>query len=327
VFFVTFVAKQFSGLSGLGTMTETIGYAHPLYCDSLKEFGEPRELPHCGGWVLVRPIPGTPYKDAMGCYPLFACQNWSRLSEDMEHLGSDVVSLVLVMEPFSGVVPSYLEHCFDRVEPFKTHYVTDLRYPLENFIDRDYRRKVRKSLNIMDVEVCRQPAKYLDDWVRLYDNLIRKHNITGIRAFSYKCFEIQMNIPGMVMVLGRCEGEIVGATLILVRDQVAYSHLSAYSNRGYMIKASYGIRWKILSYLGEQGIRYFDNGGAPGIKDDPVNGLTQFKRGWSNDKRTVYLCGRVFDRGKYESLCQRDQIANGDYFPAYRMGKPHALNK
>jgi len=123
------------------------------------------------------------------------------LHEDMEHIGSDIVSLVLVPDPFSNVAPSYLEHCFDRVEPFKTHYVADLRYPLESFIDRGFRRKARKSLSIMNVEVCCQPAKYLDDWVRLYDNLIKKHAIKGISAFSYKCFEIQMNIPGMVMAL------------------------------------------------------------------------------------------------------------------------------
>jgi hypothetical protein len=298
----------------------SIGYAHPLYCHSLKEFGELRELPNCGGWVLVRPIPGTPYKDAMGCYPFFDCRNWKKLHDDMEQIGSDLVSLVLVTDPFSGVAPSYLEHSFDLVKPFKTHYVTDLRYPLESIVDRGHRYYARKSLKIMDVEVCRQPAQYLDEWIRLYDNLIRKYNIKGIGAFSHKCFEIQLNIPGMVMVLGRCEGEIVGATLVLVGDRVAYAHLSAYTNRGYMINASYGIYWTILSYMAEQGIRDYDSGGIPGITDDPIHGLNQFKRGWSNDKRMVYLCGRVLHREKYESICQQYQIANVDYFPAYRAG-------
>ncbi len=37
---------------------------------------------------------------------------------------------------------------------------------------------------------------------------------------------IQHNIPGMVMFLGRREGEIIGATLVLIHDQVAYIHLS-----------------------------------------------------------------------------------------------------
>lgn len=301
-------------------MPETIGYAHPLYCHSFKEFGELRQLPHCGGWVLVRPIPGTPYKDAMGSYPLFDCRNWKKLHEDMKHIGSDLVSLVLVTDPFSGVAPSYLEQNFDVVKPFKTHYVADLKYPLESFITSTCRYQVRKSLKIMDVEVCHQPAIYLDEWMRLYDNLISRHNITGINVFSYKCFEIQMNVPGMVMVLGRCEGEIVGASLVLIRDEVAYNHLSAFSNRGYKIHAAYGIMWKTLLYVGEHGVRFYDVGGTAGMNDDPQSGLAYFKRIWSNNQRTVYLCGRVHDREKYKSICQQYQIANVDYFPAYRAG-------
>lgn len=302
-------------------MIDLMGYAHPKYALSLQEFGEPRELPRCGGWILVRPIPGTPYKDAIGCYPLFACRDWTKLDEDLEHMASDLVSLALVTDPFSGVTPAYLEQCFDLVKPFKTHYVVDLADPLKSFVGKVHRKNARKSLEIMDVEVCRQPAQYLDDWMRLYDNLVSRHNIKGINAFSSKCFEVQLNIPGMVMFLGRREGEIVGATLVLVHDQVAHFHLSAYTSEGYKIRASYGTHWKALVYGTEQGIRYFNLGGAAGIKEDPLDGLAEFKRGWSNDRRTVYFCGRVFDREKYESICQQYQIANVEYFPAYRAGE------
>jgi hypothetical protein len=41
------------------------GYLRPGYAESL-EFGTPRELPRCGGWVLERQIPGFPDQDAMG---------------------------------------------------------------------------------------------------------------------------------------------------------------------------------------------------------------------------------------------------------------------
>ncbi len=300
---------------------KTMGYADPRYADSMREFGEPRELPRCGGWVLVRSIPGTTYKDATGCYPLFACLNWKKLNEDIEHLGSELVSLVLVSDPFSAFVPSYMEHCFDFVKPFKKHYVADLGHPLESVINQHHRKRSRKLLDKMEVEVCQKPSKYLDEWIQLYDNLIRRHNIKDNRIFSRKCFKTQLEIPGMVMVLCRCEGEIVGAALVLINGEYAYGHLSACSNKGYQIGASYGIKWTTLAYLRDQGIRYFDMGGAAGFKDDSHNGLAKFKRGWSNDQRTVYLCGRVFDRGKYESLCQRGETHNNDYFPAYRVIK------
>ena len=301
-------------------VSDCMGYAHYRYAESLREFGEPRELSHCGGWVLARSIPDTPYKDAMGCYPLFACRDWKKLHEDMEHF-ADLVSLTLVVDPFSGVAQSYLEQHFDLVKPFKTHYVADLSYALESFITSADRYKARKSLRIMDVEVCREPAKYLDDWMSLYSNLIMRHGIRGVRAFSRKSFELQLAAPGMVMVLGRCGEEIVGAMIILIHGQSAYSHLTAYSNKGYEMRAAYGMHWKALSFLQEQGIRYFNNGGGAGLTDDPHDGLAQFKRVWSNCRRTVYLCGRVFDREKYEALCQREQVADAGYFPAYRRGE------
>ena len=40
-------------------------------------------MPGCGGSILERPIGALPDRDAMGCYPLFACQDWSRLADDL----------------------------------------------------------------------------------------------------------------------------------------------------------------------------------------------------------------------------------------------------
>jgi lipid II:glycine glycyltransferase (peptidoglycan interpeptide bridge formation enzyme) len=120
------------------------------------------------------------------------------------------------------------------------------------------------------------------------------------------------------MFLARHEGEIVGANLVLINDYIAYAHLAAYTNEGYNISASYGNYWSTLVYCKQQGIRYFNLGGVAGHQEDPMDGLAKFKRGWSNERRKVYLCGRVFDSHKYESICLQYQIPNIDYFPAYR---------
>jgi hypothetical protein len=299
-------------------MPSFMGYADPKYALSMSEFGELRELPRCGGWMLVRPIFGTRYKDAMGCYPLFACRDWTRLHEDLERVSEDIVSLSLVTDPFCKMAPEYLQKHFDLVKPFKTHYVTDLGYPLESIVNKDYRYNARKSLKAMDIEICGEPAQYVDEWTGLYGNLINRHGIKGLNAFSRKCFEIQLNVPGMFMILGRREGEIIGATILLIGDHEAYTHLSAFTSIGYKIHAAYGIRWKAFAFLQERGIRYLDNGGGAGIKDDPRDGLAQFKRGWSNGRRTVYFCGRIFHRQGYDDLCRKSGATNVDYFPAYR---------
>jgi hypothetical protein len=297
------------------------GYSSVEYAISMQEFGEPRELSRCGGWILVRRIPGTNHYDAMGCYPLFACRDWTRLHEDLGRIGSDLVSLSIVVDPFSGVSPIYLRQCFDLVKPFKTHYVVDLSRPFESFIGKTHRKNARKSLEAMEVEVCRQPVEHLPEWISLYDNLVKRHNIRGISAFSPRCFELQLKMQGMIMFLGKCEGRAVGATLVLTDGMVAHFHLSAYTVEGYKLRASYGTHWKALEYGLEQGVRYFNIGGAAGLQDDPKDSLAEFKRGWSNERRATYLCGRVFDRSKYDSICREFEIRDVDYFPAYRVGE------
>src|SRR5215510_12316622 len=112
------------------------GYAHADYAAALAEFGSPRLLPGCGGWILERPIPRTPYRDAMGCYPLFACPDWPRLRDDLETLGDDLVSLAVVADPFGEHDPAYLRTCFpDVVVPFKEHLVVDLARSPGTFVD------------------------------------------------------------------------------------------------------------------------------------------------------------------------------------------------
>ena len=54
------------------------GYASRAYAESLGEFGELLHLPRCDGYLLKRPIAGTPFYDARGCYPFFFCRNWMR---------------------------------------------------------------------------------------------------------------------------------------------------------------------------------------------------------------------------------------------------------
>src|SRR5438045_5100866 len=83
-------------------LTTATGYAHPQYAASLGEYGAPRLLPRSRGWILERPIPGTDVRDAMGCYPLFACQDWSGLSDDLAEISRErsLVSVVLVTDPF-----------------------------------------------------------------------------------------------------------------------------------------------------------------------------------------------------------------------------------
>src|SRR5262245_6051965 len=123
------------------------GYTHPGYAESLSEFGTPRALGHCGGQVLLREVPGFDCRDAMGCYPLFACADWSALPRDLESLAGEAVSLALVADPFGNHDEELLRGCFpDLCVPFKDHLVTELDRPVEKIASSHHRYYARKSL-------------------------------------------------------------------------------------------------------------------------------------------------------------------------------------
>jgi Acetyltransferase (GNAT) domain len=296
------------------------GYSHPRYAGSLAEFGTPRSLPRSGGWLLERRIAQTPYRDAMGCYPLFACHDWSKLESDLEPLSSELVSVAIVADPFGNHDIELLRKCFPTlVIPFKEHLVTDVSQAPESFVDAHHRRKARKALKTLEVERCEDPTLFVDEWNNLYAKLIQRHGIHGLSAFSATSFKAQLAVPGISMFRATHGNETVGMTLWYTDREIAYYHLGAYSDLGYELAASFGLFWRVLEYFRSQGLQWLNLGAGAGVSSqDRSDGLNRFKRGWSTGMRTAYFCGRIFDQSKYEEVMRDKQVTATDYFPAYR---------
>jgi len=299
------------------------GYSHPSYAASLAEFGQPRALPRSGGWLLERSITHTPYRDAMGCYPLFACRDWSKLNLDFEEISRELVSVAIVADPFGNHGPAQLRNCFPSlVTPFKDHLVTDLSRSPESFVAAAHRRKARKALERLEVQCCADATLVLNDWIALYANLIKRHGIRGLTAFSADSFKSQLAVPGISVfrVIG-CN-ETVGMTLWYIDGEVAYYHLGAYSELGYKSDASFALFWRALEWFSSQGLKWLDLGAGAGLSGAThSDGLTRFKRGWATGTRTAYFCGRIFDQSKYDEAMRARNITASDYFPAYRKGE------
>ena len=296
------------------------GYADPAYAASLTEFGEPRVLPRCGGSILVRRTPDLDDADGIGPYPLFACADWAGLAADLDDLREELVSVSLVADPFGAWILEELEACFpDLLVPFKEHHVVDLAGGAKGGISSHHRRNARKALRDVDVEIVSPPADLLDDWIALYDNLVRRHEITGIAAFSPAAFAAQFEVGGLVAIRASVEGETVGATLWLVQGDVAYYHLGAYSQRGYELKASFALFATALEHFAREGLAWLSLGAGAGLGDGEGDGLDRFKEGWSTGTRTAYLCGRILSPSRYEELSRG--VADTSYFPAYRAGE------
>lgn len=298
------------------------GYAHPAYAASLAEFGEPRRLPNSGGWILERGIFGSDLKDAIGAYPLFVCSNWGALAADLDELGSQIVSLCVVPDPFGAFDANDLARLFpDLTRRYKEHAIIDFERPLA--ISRHHRKCAAQALRHVDVDVLQPdveggvPDGFLDDWSALHAHLVARHEITGLPAFSRTAFERQLALPGLVVVRARRNGVTVGAQLWLVHGGVAYGHVLALNPDGYRLGAGYALYSTALDHFRDR-VRYCDIGGVPDRATEGASGLEAFKRGWSSETRTTWLCGRVFDRSRYDALVSARATGASRFFPAYR---------
>lgn len=268
--------------------------------------------------MLEREIPETTARDAMGCYPLFSCRDWSGLVDDLAVIDS-LVSLALVADPFGHYTPKLLAECFpDVCRPFKQHFVVDLERRPEDFVCAHHQRNVRKGLRSVEVKACNPPGAHLDDWVRLYGVLAERHGIRGISAFSHQSFAEQLATPGVFAFRAVHDGETVGMVLWFVQGEVAYYHLGAFDARGYALHAAFALFWRSLEFFRGRGLSWINLGGAAGETPDANSGLGRFKQGWSTGTRTAWLCGRIFDRAAYAALLDSGANANNGFFPAYR---------
>jgi hypothetical protein len=296
------------------------GYLSAAYLDALSEFGTPRLLTKSGGGVLERPIPGTSFTDVMGPYPLLSCRDWSALPADLEALGTGPVSLIAVADPLGDHRPEDLSAAFpDLLIPFKAHFVVELDQPFQT-VAPHHQRNARRAL--ISIEVVRvEPASAADTWIALYGNLIVRHRIRGIAAFSPDSLRRQLDVPGTVILAARMGGEICGMLVWYVQGEAAYYHLGAYSEAGYAARASFALFWRAIEHFAAAGLQRLNLGAGAGLSEQADDGLTRFKRGWATTTRTAYLCGRIFDPNAYRALSDGAAAGSSSFFPAYRAGE------
>jgi hypothetical protein len=296
------------------------GYASRNYAYSLAEFGEPIHLPRCDGYLLKRKIPGTPYFDAIGSYPLFFCRDWSQLCNDLGDLPQEIISASFVADPFGHYSPMDLEDCLEVVNPFKVHYIVDLEKPMEAIGSKHHRKAARQSLENIRVEICSKPAEFAEKWTEIYQTLALRHNIHGIRAFSRAAFKQQLAMPEIEVLLAYLGDEVIGAQLYFIQDKVVHCHLGAVSDHGYKEGAFYAMDCQSYSHFAGRA-KWLDLGGGTGFSGSGLDGLSLYKKGWSTKTRPVYFCGKIINQEVYEDLAPLQGQEETNYFPAYRLGE------
>ena len=256
----------------------------------------------------------------MGPYPLFSCRDWSALAADLTHLADSLVSVTIVADPFGDHDETVLRTAFpDVARPFRVHDVADLTREPSSYVARHHRRAARKGLAVLDIERVPEPSTLLSEWVVLYANLIDRHEISGVRAFTREAFETQLAVPGLVAFRASYEGQAVGMMLWYRSGDVAHFHLAAFSTLGYELFASHALTWSAIRDFAADQLRWVDLGGAPAAARSA--GLERFKAGWSTDTRLAYVCGRIVNPVIYKALVATRTAGSSAYFPAYREGE------
>jgi hypothetical protein len=105
---------------------------------------------------------------------------------------------------------------------------------------------------------------------------------------------------------------------------VAYSHLAASTEAGYAAGAQYGLYYSAIRAFRDgisPGVRWVQLGAGAGLSANADDGLTQFKKGWANDSRPAYFCGRILDPDRYAQFSRDAGVEKSSYFPAYRQGE------
>jgi hypothetical protein len=298
------------------------GYLHNIYAQSLSDYGDIICLPHSKGWILKRRIPDSDHYDAMGIYPLFVCESWENLPRDLEEIQNELVCLSIVTDPFGEFDKNILKSLFsDAFFVFKEHFIIDLSKNLDKIISKHHWRNINKAQKNVFVERCRSPKLVAYDWIKLYRNLIKVRNITGIPAFSERALAKQLEVPGVQIFCGINEGETVAVLVWYIIGNVAYYHLGASSDRGYGLNASFALFWRSIEYFSSSGLDWVNLGAGAGTNANGNSGLTRFKKGWSSGTKPVYFCGRVFNQEIHDKILKQKNIEYDKYFPAYRKGE------
>jgi hypothetical protein len=287
-------------------------YASAAYARIFEDQAEPLWVPDWGAHVLVRDIPQGG-RDAIGMYPLAPFRPGADLKAGLAWLKDQgLVTIGLVPDPSASPPLSELEAAFGLCRPFKTHFIVDYARPVE--FTKHHRGKVKRAHEKLRVEIV-PLAQTIDAWTGLYGNLIDRHDIHGLSAFSRDAFVRLAAVDGLTAVAAFADDDIVSMHLWVADPEtgVGYSLLAATSADGYRRSAAYAVNDASIRLLSD--LRLVNLGGGAGLQAEE-DGLTYFKRGFSNDEVTAYFCAAVLDEDRYGEL---GGVAGASLpFPAYR---------
>lgn len=306
--------KSDSSVSGSRGKARETEAGRPLYAtlEYARAFGfKVIEIEEWRTAVLVRDIPSSSWKDALGCYPLAAIDREADLEAGLNRLReAGLVSVALVPDPVMGPSAKELE-AFSVCRPFKTHYLIDRNIEAAR-VPQTHRRWMRKASRLCEITRVKL-RENLPEWLKLYNLIVARHNVQDIQRFSPSYFRALAQMSGVDAFAAKVDGRIVAMALWVRSPEVTYYHLGASDDEGYLTHAMYGVFSAAIERY--QDCRFIHLGGAAGVAQTG-SGLANFKRGFANREVTAYFCGASLNPERYAVLAE--SRSSSFFFPAYR---------
>lgn len=301
------------------------GYSSPAYGTSFASFGTPVTLPRSGIQMALCPVTDG-LSDFHGVYPFVTARDWTAVKGDLKDWAGRAVAAVFVTNPFADqdVASSDLEPFLDVMRVFKTHYVVQLGGNWRETTRKTTRQYARRGLATHEMSIRPASARDMPEFWSHYSTLIDRHRLQGMQAMSPAMIEAQLAVPGAYIARALGTEGSVACMILYGEDGVLYPHLIGISREGYRAFASYAIIQFTLDWAEDNGFACVNLGGVAGATADAKDGLATFKRGWANQSRSTYLCGKILDEGKYRALLS-DDTRGSCFFPAYRLQHKLAL--
>jgi hypothetical protein len=295
-------------------------YATDAYARSLCHWGEAFAVPEWGCHVILRDVEGAMggvegAMDASGTYPVAVVAPDADLPGGLERLRrSGLVSVTLVLDDFHRPSLDELKKHFSVVNPFKTHFIHRKAMPFA--YGKHHRYEVSRALKTVTVRQL-ELGNHVSEWLGLYANLTSRRGLAGIHDFPLSHYQALHRMSGTATIGAWMDGTLVSAHIWVSDGKYVHSHLAASSGDGYKAGAAYAVYDASIHHFADAELLNF--GGAAGASDDPHDGLARFKRGFSNEPASAYICGAILDSARYAELVRQSGVPSDTlFFPAYR---------
>lgn len=266
-----------------------------LFCSEsyARALEEPGVQPlYVKGWdthVLVREGRGGA-RQAIGVRPLGALNPNCDVRAGLDALQrAGIATISLVNDPMWCPDLSVLREAFDSCRSFREHYLVDRGAEVK--IRKRHRNRINHALNVGEVREI-VLGEQLERWLELYQLNVANRQIP--QPFSRVYFERLACIDGLLTVAVFVANEIVNMTIWFRHEDTLYFHDGASSATGFEMSAAYSA----FAYAIEQATdcRYVLLGGSAGFRDERLDGLAVFKRGFSNASAVSYLCSASLNK-------------------------------